>query len=139
PYEPFTRWERSRSGERSADYQRFKDALGDQMIAAAENVIPGISRAIAFREVATPLTNDFYCETHRGAAYGTAKTPWQLGPFSFAIGSRIPGLYQCGSSTLSHGVAGAAMSGLIAAQRIIGAARVDELLGPADGSLRVYP
>ncbi|AUX20238.1 phytoene dehydrogenase [Sorangium cellulosum] len=139
PHDPFTRWEETRTGERGADYEKRKESLGDQLIAAAENIIPGISRALVFRSVATPLTNDFYCATHRGAAYGTAKTPWQLGPLSFSIGTRIPGLYLCGASTLSHGVAGAAMSGLLAAQRITGAARVEDLLGPADGSLRVYP
>jgi phytoene dehydrogenase-like protein len=139
PHAPFARWAGTATGERGAQYERFKEGLGDQMIAAAERVIPGISRAIRFRSVATPLTNDYYCASYRGAAYGTAKTPWQLGPFSFSVQTRIPGLYQCGQSTLSHGVAGAAMSGLMAAQRIAGVARAEELLGPADGSLRVYP
>ncbi|WP_437578166.1 phytoene desaturase family protein [Sorangium sp. So ce887] len=139
PHGPFARWDKTRTGERGAEYEKLKESLGDQMIAAAEHVIPGISRALAFRSVATPLTNDFYCASYRGAAYGTAKTPWQLGPLSFSIGTRIPGLYQCGASTLSHGVAGAAMSGLMAAQRITGVARAEDLLGPADGSLRVYP
>jgi all-trans-retinol 13,14-reductase len=139
PYEPFSRWEGTATGERGAEYEQGKERLGDQMIAAAENVIPGISRALVFRSVATPLTNDFYCASFRGAAYGTAKTPWQLGPLSFPVASRIRGLYQCGASTLSHGVAGAAASGLLAAQRITGASRIDDLLGPADGSLRVYP
>ncbi|WP_437279622.1 NAD(P)/FAD-dependent oxidoreductase [Sorangium sp. So ce375] len=139
PHDPFTRWEKTRTGERGAEYEAFKESIGDQMIAAAENVIPGISRGLVFRSVATPLTNDFYCASYRGAAYGTAKTTWQLGPLSFSIGTRIPGLYQCGASTLSHGVAGAAMSGLMAAQRITGAARAEDLLGPADGSLRIYP
>ncbi|WP_437677634.1 phytoene desaturase family protein [Sorangium sp. So ce131] len=139
PHGPFNRWEGSSTGERGADYEKLKAALGDQLIAAAENVIPGISRAIVFRSVATPLTNDFYCASHRGAAYGTSKTPWQVGPLSFSIGTKIPGLYQCGASTLSHGVAGAAMSGLLAAQRIAGVARAEDLLGPADGSLRIYP
>ncbi|KYF95601.1 phytoene dehydrogenase [Sorangium cellulosum] len=139
PHAPFARWKETRTGERGADYEELKESLGDQVIAAAENIIPGISRALAFRSVATPLTNDFYCASYRGAAYGTAKTPWQLGPLSFTIGTRIPGLYQCGASTLSHGVAGASVSGLMAAQRIVRAARVEDLLGPADGSLRVYP
>ena len=89
--------------------------------------------------MSSPLTNDHYCETPEGCSYGTAKTPWQLGPFSFAIESSVPGLYSCGASTISHGVAGAAMSGLIAAQKVVGAATSEELLAPADGTLRVYP
>jgi hypothetical protein len=94
---------------------------------------------VRFLEVGTPLTSDFFCETHRGASYGTAKTPWQVGPFSFSQRGPVEGLHLCGSSTISHGVGGASMSGLVAAQRILGLATSDELLGAADGSLRVYP
>jgi phytoene desaturase len=139
PYDPFVPWKGTASGQRGAAYERLKEAMGDKMIAAAENVIPGITQAIRFRAVASPVTNDHYCATPFGASYGTAKTRFQLGPFSFPIQSSVDGLYSCGASTLSHGVAGAAMSGLLAAQKIIGADRPEDLLGPADGSLRIYP
>jgi phytoene dehydrogenase-like protein len=139
PYAPFARFRGTAPGERGPEYERLKEALGDQMIAAAEEIIPGLASAIRFRSVATPLSNDHYCATFEGCAYGTAKTPWQLGPFSFSTKTTVPGLYCCGSSTLSHGVAGTAMSGLMAAQRVLHADRVEDLLGPADGSLRVYP
>jgi phytoene dehydrogenase-like protein len=139
PYAPFARWSATVPTERGPDYDRFKESLGNAMIAAAEEIIPGISRAIRFRSVATPLSNDYYCMTPRGAVYGTAKTPWQLGPFSFPAETTVKGLYVCGASTISHGVAGTAMSGLVCAQKVLHAARAEDLLGPADGSLRVYP
>jgi phytoene dehydrogenase-like protein len=139
PHAPFARWRGTAPGERGPDYERFKESLGDKMIAAAENVMPGIGRALRFRSVSTPLSNDFYCATPRGAAYGTAKTPWQLGPLSFAATTSVEGLYSCGASTLSHGVAGTAMTGLVAAKAVLHATRVSDLLGPEDGSLRVYP
>ena len=116
-----------------------KRELGDEMLEAAENMIPGLRRNLKFLEVGTPLTNDFYCETYRGASYGTAKTPFQLGPFSFSQRGPVAGLHLCGASTISHGVAGASMSGLVAAQHVLGRATTEELLGPLDGSLRVYP
>jgi all-trans-retinol 13,14-reductase len=62
-----------------------------------------------------------------------------MGPFSFSTRSSVEGLYHCGASTFSHGVAGAAISGLLAAQKIADVERYEDLLGPADGSLRVYP
>lgn len=139
PYGPFTRWRGTAPNERGPEYERFKESLGDKMVAAAENVIPGIAKAMRFRSVATPLTNDFYCVTPFGASYGTAKTPWQLGPFSFSIESSVAGLYNCGASTISHGVAGTAMTGLMAAQKILHAERIEDLLAQPDGSLRVYP
>ena len=139
PYAPFARWRGTAPGERGPEYEHLKESLGDKMMAAAENVIPGLTRALRFRAVSSPLSNDYYCATPQGAAYGTAKTPWQLGPFSFGAESSVEGLYSCGASTLSHGVAGTAMTGLRAAQRVLHAARVDDLLGPEDGSLRIYP
>ncbi len=139
PYGPFARFSRSTQGLRGPEYEQLKEALGQKMLDAAEHVIPGIREHLRFFTVGTPLTNDFYCETHRGASYGTAKTPWQLGPFSFRTRTSIRGLYLCGQSTLSHGVAGAALSGLIAAREVLGTKRIEDLLGPADGSLRVFP
>ncbi|MDI1448535.1 NAD(P)/FAD-dependent oxidoreductase [Polyangium sp. 6x1] len=138
PYEPFESWAGT-AAERPAGYHDLKERLGDAMIAAAERVIPGLGKNLTFRSVGTPLTNDFYCETHRGSSYGTAKIPFQLGPFSFAIRSSVPGLYNVGASTLSHGVAGAATSGLFAARDILGLRRIEDLLAPADGSLQVVP
>jgi phytoene dehydrogenase-like protein len=139
PYAPFARWQGSAPGGRGAEYERFKEALGDALVAAAENVIPGLASAMRFRAVATPLTNDFYCAAPRGAAYGSAKTPWQLGPFSFRAASSLPGLYLCGAGTLAHGVAGAALTGLGAAAAVLGVEQPEELLGPEDGSIRIYP
>jgi all-trans-retinol 13,14-reductase len=139
PYAPFARWKGTAPGQRGPEYERLKESLGDRMVEAAEELIPGLGRAIRFRSVASPLSNDHYCATTEGCAYGTAKTPWQVGPFSFAAESSVAGLYSCGSSTVSHGVAGTAMSGLIAAQRVLHADRAEDLLGPADGSLRIYP
>jgi len=103
----------------------------------AEEIIPGVRDHITFQSIATPLTNDFYCRTFRGAMYGTAKTPRQMGPFSFSQRGPIDGLSLCGASTLSHGIAGASFSGLIAAQRVLGLDTPEACLGPADGSLRV--
>jgi phytoene dehydrogenase-like protein len=139
PYGPFARWSGLPKSDRGRAYERLKESLGDRMLAAAENLIPGISEAVVFRAVGTPLTNDFYCATHRGAAYGTAKTPLQLGPFSFPVRTAVRGLYCCGASTMGHGVAATALSGLSAAKEILGRSRIEDLLSPPDDSLRIYP
>ena len=139
PYAPFERWGGLAQGERGDDYEAMKTSFAAKMLAAAENVIPGITRAVRFLSVGTPVTNDFYCETHRGAALGTAKTPFQLGPFSYPVASGVPCLFNVGASTLSHGIGGAAISGLMAAQQILERSTIDDVLGPFDGSLRIYP
>jgi phytoene dehydrogenase-like protein len=109
------------------------------MLTTAEHVIPGLRRHLKFVSVGTPTTNDFYCATFRGAAYGTAKTPWQIGPFSFDMEAPVKHLTMCGASTLAHGVASASLSGLWAAQRVLGVKSAEACLGAPDGSLRIYP
>jgi phytoene dehydrogenase-like protein len=135
PWEPFARHRAAEPGARSAAYGRLKRELADKMLRTAERLVPGLRKHLRFLEVGSPLTNDFYCASHRGAVYGTAKTPWQLGPLSFSQRGPVDGLHLCGSCTIAHGVAGASMSGLVAAQHVLGLRTIDDCLGPADGSL----
>lgn len=139
PHSAFAPWQGSISGQRAASYLALKKRLTDKMLEAAEHVIPGLRDHLTFCELGTPLTNDFYCETRRGGCYGSAKTPWQVGPFAFSTRGAIPGLYLCGASTLSHGVAGAALSGLFAARDILGRSSAADCLSPPDGSLVIEP
>ncbi len=138
PHDCFAKWRDEPCGRRSAEYQALKRTLIDRMLVAAEHVIPDLRRRLVFAELGTPLTNDHYCATRRGAVYGTAKRRRQVGPFSFAITSPIERLSLCGASTISHGVGGAAMSGLLAASSVLGV-EPNALLGPEDGSIRIEP
>ena len=139
PWEAFEPWAGSAVGERGADYEAFKRTLGERLLEAAEHVIPGLRSHVRFAEVGTPLTNDFYCDSWRGSIYGTAKTPGQLGPFSYDQRGPVNGLHFCGASTLSHGVAGASLSGLMAAADILGVGGLDGCLGPTQSRLRIQP
>jgi phytoene dehydrogenase-like protein len=109
------------------------------MLTAIERVIPGVSQHLVLAEVGTPLTNAFYCESRRGGCYGIEKSPFQVGPFAFSTRSAVPGLFLCGASTLSHGVAGSAISGLHAARDALGIPDAAELLDAPDGSLQLVP
>ena len=137
PYDAFDRWSDGTPDNRDREYAALKNDLAQRMLRAAENVIPGLSRRIVFQSVGSPLTNEFYCASPRGAAYGIAKTRWQVGPLGFGFESPVKGLYNCGASTLGHGLAGASFSGLVAAQRVLGAKSAGDLLAAPDGSLRI--
>jgi len=119
PYETFAAWESSLTGSRPADYEAFKERIAAKMLATLESHFPGLTRRLVFKSVGTPLTNGFYCESTRGAIYGTEKTLGQLGPFAFSQKSPFEGLTLCGASTLGHGVHGASLSGLQAAAAVL--------------------
>jgi hypothetical protein len=73
------------------------------------------------------LTNEHYLNATRGNLYGIEKSPSQVGPWAFQPRTSFDGLYLCGASTLSQGVAGVTASGIDAAKTILNC-RADELL-----------
>ena len=121
-----------------ADYLALKEDLTQKLLAGVERLVPGISDRVVFSELGTPLTNEYYCGAHRGALYGIDKTRGQVGPFSFQVRTPFEGLHLCGASTISHGVAGATMSGLVAAGTILRCGPYD-LLDQAGPETRIYP
>ncbi len=137
-YDAFTRWADQRSGERGADYQSLKADLAERIFKGLEKRVPGIRERVVFWDLATPLTNQHYVNATRGALYGTAKTPRQMGPGAFPVKTEIPGLFMVGASTFSFGVAGATMTGIAAASKILGR-RPRELFSQQGPELRIYP
>ena len=98
-----------------------------KMVKALDERIPGLSNHVVMKNLGTPLTNLHFLNTTYGNLYGIAKTKDQVGPFAFNVKSEIDGLYLCGASTVSHGVAGVIQSGLAAASKLLHC-RKDELL-----------
>ncbi|MCA9516638.1 MAG: NAD(P)/FAD-dependent oxidoreductase [Myxococcales bacterium] len=138
-YDAFRQWAGSRYGERPESYEAMKRELTDVMLRDLERVVPGLRERVTFSSLGTPLTNEHYCRSTAGNLYGTEKTLKHLGPRAYATRSPFPGLSLCGASTVSHGVAGATISGLVAAAQILDV-KPSELTATRRGpDLAVYP
>lgn len=135
-YDPFARWASAPHDARPAEYLALKRRLEARMIEAASTVVPGLREHVVFAELGTPLTNEHYVAATQGSLYGTEKTLAQVGPWAFRTRSEIAGLHLCGSSTVSHGVLGATLSGLAVAKDILGVTQ-PELLRSRGQTLRV--
>ena len=99
----------------SADWNRAKDALAEQLLRKAERVLPGMSARLVHFEAATPLTMARYTRNHGGAAFG-----WEQTPEFPRLRHGIPNLHLVGHwSETGGGVLAAAWSGVRAAQRVI--------------------
>ena len=96
------------------DYDAMKEDLAWRMVRGLEKHVPGLSKHIVFYSLGTPLTNEHYLNATRGNLYGIEKSPTQVGPWAFSPRTEFEGLYLCGASTVSHGVAGVTASGLTA-------------------------
>lgn len=119
-------------------YVAFKEKVTDKMLNTLERVLPGVRNHIIQAEVGTPKTNEFYINSTKGNVYGTEKTLRNVGPFAYKVSSGIEGLYLCGASTLSHGVAGATYSGVNAASAILKCNPDELILDDAEQELRIY-
>lgn len=107
---------KSSDGKRTEDYNKFKEKIADQMIASAEQLIPGLREKIVFRSVATPLTNERYTLNSEGATAGWTYDPSKAfnsgkkGVWGFK--TPVKNLYLVGHWTMSPGGAPACfMSG----------------------------
>lgn len=137
-YEPFQEWADQPPGDRDWEYQQLKERLMAGMLARLDEQIPGLSQHVVFRDLGTPLSNVHYINATRGNLYGTDKSVWQVGPLAFPLRTEIAGLWLCGASTLSHGVAGATTSGLAVARQIL-RCRMADLLQANGPELKIYP
>ncbi len=137
-YDAFARWKDTTPGHRPPEYRELKRRLATRMLEAIEEFVPGFRHRVLVQALGTPLTNSRYLAATRGGIYGIEKTLRNLGPLAFPIETHIPGLYQCGASTIAPGILGVTTSGLLAAAAVLGVERA-ELLSAKGQSLRVYP
>jgi hypothetical protein len=103
-----------------------------------KTILPAVHKNIVHLELGTPITNEYYINSTKGNVYGTEKGFWQTGPFSFTAKTEIENLYMCGSSIMSHGVAGASYSGVKTAAEILGCTEDDLLKKDESQQLRIY-
>lgn len=102
-------------------YQHLKEELSQGLLQQLESrLIPDLRKHLLFYEAATPLTLERYTGNEKGAMYGLASTPNQIGISRPSHQMPIPGLFQVGHySRPSHSIVGASLSGLFAVRSIL--------------------
>jgi phytoene dehydrogenase-like protein len=111
---------------RDPEYRRRKQALVEQLLETAEQVLPGLREHVDWQEAATPVTQERFTHSTGGTSYGIEFATDQMGPMRMGPQTDVEGLFLCGASTPSgHGIANVMRSGVVAA----GAALETDLLG----------
>jgi all-trans-retinol 13,14-reductase len=122
---------------RDPEYRQRKAALTEELLAVAEEVVPGLREHVDWKEAATPVTQERFTRSTGGTSYGIEFSVDQMGPMRIGPGTDVPGLYLCGASTPSgHGISGVMRSGVVAASAIaetdlLGLALRGDVLGDA--------
>ena len=109
-------------------WREQKGRVGDALLARAEGALPGLSASLCFVEGASPRTMERYTLNTAGAIYGWALSPTQVGLSRPSQRTPIAGLYLAGHWTRpGGGIYGVTVSGVQAAQLVLGYATTREL------------
>lgn len=107
-------------------WQQAKPGYMDAMLKLAGQHIPGLENHILYIEGGSPATMQRYTGNYEGAAYGWDASPSHLGPARIPNQSPISGLYFSGHwTTPGGGINGVSLSGVKAAQKILGIEKLD--------------
>jgi all-trans-retinol 13,14-reductase len=128
PYEWFERWRGSTWGQRGEGYEQFKLELGERLLEQMYDKLPQLRGRIDYYEVSTPLSTEWFAGYRHGELYGLDHTPERLQQDWLGPRTKIPGLWLSGQDTLSCGVTGAMMAGLLTVTAMAGPRRVAPLM-----------
>ena len=120
--EAFERWEGTRPKHRGRDYEALTSSIARALIDLAESAVPGLTDAVRYVEVGTPLTVEHYTSHARGCFYGLPLTPERFAADLASPSTPIDGLYLTGQDAGMPGIVGAALAGMSTACKVLGPA-----------------
>lgn len=128
----------SKSGyRRNPTYRAVKERLTEELVDAAERVLPGIRDHIVWRESATPMTQERFTLATGGTSYGIELACDQFGPNRPSPRTEIEGLFLAGASTVfGHGISSVMRGGVGCASAVLGRDLFAEIAG---GSVFGHP
>jgi all-trans-retinol 13,14-reductase len=128
PYEWFEPWEGTTWGKRGEDYDAFKQQLGERLMQHLYDKLPHLEGSVDYYEVSTPLSTEWFAAYRHGELYGLDHTVERFRQDWLGPRTQIPGLWLTGQDTLTCGVTGAMMSGLLTTMAIAGIRRMGPLM-----------
>ena len=128
PYEWFAPWRGTTWGKRGEDYEAFKRELGERLMRHLYDKLPQLEGRVDYYEVSTPLSTEWFSAYGRGELYGLEHTVERFRQDWLGPRTRIPGLWLTGQDTLTCGVTGAMMSGLLTTMAMVGMRRMGPLM-----------
>ena len=128
PYEVFAPWAGTTWGKRGDDYEALKARYGERLMEHLYARLPQLRGRIAYWEVSTPLSMQWFNAAPRGELYGLDHDLARLGAEWLRPRTPVPGLWLTGQDVMSCGVAGAMMGGVGCAIALAGARRMMPVL-----------
>jgi len=128
PYAWFEKWKGTTWGQRGEEYETFKAHQGERLMKHLYDKMPQLEGKVDYYEVSTPLSTEWFSGYRRGELYGLEHTPQRLQQDWLGPRTRISGLWLTGQDTLTCGVTGAMMSGMLTSMALVGMRKVSPLM-----------
>jgi len=119
-FDSMHKWANTKWMKRGKDYEEFKKEYSKELLDFAEKYIPGLSDLVAYSELSTPLTLEYFTKWKNGSFYGIPVTPDRYKYKWITPKTPIKNLYLTGTDAATLGVIGGMMGGLLSTSVIMG-------------------
>jgi all-trans-retinol 13,14-reductase len=121
---------------RGTDYESAKKRIIEALLDLVEQQHSGFRELVAYAELATPLTFEFFTGAPSGTIYGYPATPEKFRKSWLRPKTPIRNLYLTGTDAAVLGVMGALMGGVATASTLLGPSGFLEIMRAAKSSSR---
>jgi len=119
---------------RGTDYESAKSRMTEALLDLVEKQHPGFRDLVAYAELATPLSFEYFTGAPSGTIYGYPATPDRFRKTWLTPKTPIRNLYLTGTDAAVLGVMGALMGGVATASTLLGSAGFLEIMRAANSS-----
>lgn len=115
PWESFAKWQDKRWMRRGDDYEALKADISKRTLAELLKHMPELEPFVAYTELSTPLSTDYFTRAPKGAIYGIEPTPERFHNRWLRPQTPVKNLFMSGGDMATVGVIGAFVGGVLAA------------------------
>ena len=120
PWEPFAKWAGTTWHKRGVEYEALKAKLQQRMLEALYAQLPQLRGALAYAELSTPLSTNWFQHNSRGEIYGLDHDVQRFNQDWLHPVTPVKGLYLTGQDVVSAGVGGALIGGYLTTSVMLG-------------------
>jgi len=120
PYEWFEKWRGTTWQQRGAEYETLKARFTERLLVELYREMPQLEGKLAFGELATPLSTEWFHLYDRGEIYGLDHDSQRFRQNWLHPVTPVKGLYLTGQDVVTAGVGGALYAGVLSTAALLG-------------------
>ncbi len=113
-------WENTHTGHRGEAYEKWKQAMTNQVLDYMEKIYPDFRSHIDFVFASSPLTIRDYYGNKEGSNYGFQKDSRNLLLSQMSVATKVKNLYLTGQNVNIHGLCGVSLTAIETVEALVG-------------------